>query len=274
MLCPSRAAPGAAVSAHHRRREPHLATDLSIVIPCYNEAEGIPAMRERLLGVLPALLRRGSLELILVDDGSSDGTGRLLKEAFADIPEARVVQHERNRGLGAALRTGFAEVSGAVVVTCDSDGTYPFAEIPALLDRLTPDVDIVTASPYHPEGGIENVPAYRVTISKGASLCYRLLVDPRIHTYTALFRACRREVIEQAATHADGFLMVTELLVEARLRGFTVVEYPAVLRVRQYGQSKARVLRITRTHLDYMAGLVGRRLFGRSGRALAGARGE
>lgn len=249
---------------------PPLATpDLSIVIPCYNEAEGIPAMRERLTAVLPALRQRGGVELILVDDGSGDRTGDLLAEAFAGIPEARVVRHDRNRGLGAALRTGFAHVGGAVVVTCDSDGTYPFAEIPALLDRLTPGVDIVTASPYHPGGGIENVPAYRVTISKGASLCYRTLVDPRIHTYTALFRACRREVIEQTATRADGFLMVTELLVEALLAGFRVVEYPAVLRVRQYGQSKARVLQITRTHLDYMAGLIGRRLGGRGARPLA-----
>lgn len=241
------------------------AADLSIVVPCYNEAEGIGSMRARMGEVLPTLRRRGKLELVLVDDGSRDGTGALLKEAFADVPEARVVQHERNRGLGAAVRTGFAASSGAIIVTCDSDGTYPFNEIPALLDLLTANVDIVTASPYHPGGGIENVPAYRVLISKSASLCYRLLVDGRIHTYTALFRACRREVIEQTSTHADGFLMVTEWLVEALLAGYKVVEYPAVLRVRQYGQSKARILRITRTHLEYLAGLVGRRLSGRAG---------
>ncbi len=240
------------------------AVDLSIVIPCYNEAEGIPAMRERIGQVLPTLRKRGSLELILVDDGSSDGTGELLKAAFADLPETRVVAHDRNRGLGAALRTGFAQLRGATVVTCDSDGTYPFAEIPALLDRLTPDVDIVTASPYHPDGAIENVPAYRVLISQGASLCYRLIVDRHIHTYTALFRAYRREVIDRvnADADADGFLMVTQLLVEARLAGYKVTEYPAVLRVRQYGQSKARIWRITRTHLRYLANLVGRRLSG------------
>ncbi len=233
--------------------------DLSIVIPCYNEAEGIPAMRDRIGQVLPVLRQRGSVELILVDDGSRDNTGELLADAFRDVPEARIVSHERNRGLGAALRTGFAHSRGAVIVTCDSDGTYPFGEIPALLDRLTPDVDIVTASPYHPAGGIENVPAYRVVISKSASLCYRLLIDWNIHTYTALFRACRREVIERIVTHADGFLMVTELLVEARLAGYRIAEYPTTLRVRRYGQSKAKVLRITRTHLRYMAGLLGRR---------------
>jgi dolichol-phosphate mannosyltransferase len=240
------------------------APQISLVIPCYNESEGIAAMRERMRAALPALHGRGPVELILVDDGSSDGTGDMLAAAFGDWPGARVVRHERNRGLGQALRTGFSQASGAVVVTCDSDGTYPFAEIPALLDRLTPGVDIVTASPYHADGAVENVPAYRVLISKGASLCYRLLIDWQVHTYTALFRACRREVVERVQTQADGFLMVAELLVEARLAGFRVAEYPTTLRVRQYGQSKARVLRITRTHLQYMAGLALRRLAGRA----------
>ncbi|MFV9504558.1 MAG: glycosyltransferase family 2 protein [Oscillochloridaceae bacterium umkhey_bin13] len=243
--------------------------DLSIVIPCYNEAAGITALRERIGHVLPILRDRGSVELILVDDGSRDGTGDLLTTAFADLPEARIVRHEDNRGLGVALRTGFAQVSGAVVVTCDSDGTYPFHEIPALLDRLTPGIDLVTASPYHPAGGIENVPPYRVLISKSASLCYRLLVDRRIHTYTALFRACRREVIEATPTQAPGFLMVTEWLVEAVLAGAKVAEYPAVLHVRQYGQSKARVVQITFTHLRYLRQLVQRRLLGQTPPPLA-----
>jgi dolichol-phosphate mannosyltransferase len=243
---------------------------LSVVIPCYNESEGIPSMRERLSAVLPALRRRAEVELVLVDDGSSDGSAELLEAAFADVDGARVVRHAQNRGLGAALRTGFAHAKGSVIVTCDSDGTYPFEEIPALLDRLAPGVDIVTASPYHPDGGIENVPAVRVAISKSASLCYRLLVGRDVHTYTALFRAYRREVIEQIVTRADGFLMVTELLVESILAGFHTVEYPATLRVRRYGQSKAKVLRITRTHLGYMAGLIGRRVPGRRGVAILG----
>jgi dolichol-phosphate mannosyltransferase len=240
------------------------ATQISVIIPCYNESEGIPALRSRIAAVLPALRERGKVEIVFVDDGSSDGTGEQLAAAFAGWPEVHLARHGRNQGLGQALRTGFAAATGSIIVTCDSDGTYPFAEIPALLDRLEPGVEVVTASPYHPQGGVDNVPQYRVAISKTASLLYRLLVDWQIHTYTALFRAYRREVIERVSTRADGFMMVAELLVEARLAGFRVAEYPTTLRVRQYGQSKAKVLRITRTHLQYMATLAGRRL-GRSG---------
>jgi dolichol-phosphate mannosyltransferase len=237
--------------------------DFSIVIPCYNEAEGLPAMHNRLIQALDMLRERGRTQLVLVNDGSRDGTGDLLEQTFGAWPDTVIVHHPTNRGLGAALRTGFANATGEIIVTCDSDGTYPFSEIPALLDRLTPDVDLVTASPYHAGGGIENVPAYRVFISKSASLCYRILVDARIHTYTALFRACRRHVIEHITTHADGFLMVTEWLVEALLSGYRVAEYPTTLRVRQYGQSKARVWQITKTHIRYMSSILQRRFFAR-----------
>ncbi|MEI7643960.1 MAG: glycosyltransferase family 2 protein [Chloroflexales bacterium] len=241
---------------------------LSIVIPCYNELEGIPSMLKRFATVLPELRQHTEVELVLVDDGSNDGSAELLETTFANLGGVTVLRHTRNRGLGAALRTGFARAKGDIIVTCDSDGTYPFEEIPALIERLVPGVDIVTASPYHPAGGIENVPAYRVAISKGASLCYRILVGPHTHTYTALFRAYRREVIDQVVTRADGFLMVTELLIESILAGFRVVEYPTILRVRRYGQSKAKVLRITRTHLRYMASLIGRRMQRRYSTAL------
>ncbi|PDW04766.1 glycosyltransferase family 2 protein [Candidatus Viridilinea mediisalina] len=238
--------------------------DLSVIIPCYNEAEGVATMHERLAEVLPSLRQRGQVELILVDDGSVDGTGDLLRQAFGTWPEVVVVPHERNLGLGAALRTGLAHAHGDIIVTTDSDGTYPFSHIPTLLDYLNPEVDVVTASPYHPGGGIANVPAYRIFISKGASLLYRMLLDWRVHTYTALFRAYRRDVIEtiKPRINHDGFLMVTQMLVEALMAGYRVAEYPTVLQVRQTGTSKARLVRITKTHLRYMASLIGRKLRG------------
>ncbi|MCX7790085.1 MAG: hypothetical protein N2378_05555, partial [Chloroflexaceae bacterium] len=85
-----------------------------------------------------------------------------------------------------------------------------------------------------------------------------------VHTYTALFRAYRREVIEHIYPRLtdNGFLMVTQLLVEAMLAGYRIAEFPTVLHVRQTGTSKAKIVRITRTHLRYMARLIERRLRG------------
>lgn len=234
--------------------------DISIVIPCRDEADNVTILQSELMPVVDRLREAHSVELVLVDDGSTDGTGDLLAAAFRDDPLVRIERHRPGRGLGAAVRTGFAASQGDVVVTTDCDASYPFQLIPVMLDLLKPDVDIVTASCYHPSGAVENVPGYRVFLSKSASLLYRVLLDRRVHTYTCLFRAYRRPVVERASFRSDDFLGVTEILANAILDGFTVRELPCTLRARRYGQSKARVARIIRSHLRFQWGLVRQRL--------------
>jgi dolichol-phosphate mannosyltransferase len=228
--------------------------ELSIVIPCYNEVENVPKLKQELLPVLHELMRERSIELVFVDDGSTDGTLQALKDALeGETPEiARKYEaHPTNYGLGRAIRTGFAAASGEIIVTTDSDGTYKFSSLPSLLDCLSDGVDIVTASPYHPQGGVVGVPRYRLVLSQGSSLIYRLLVDRHIHTYTCLYRAYRREVIDSIQFASDGFLGGTELMVKAMLFGFRVAEFPAVLYRRTFGASKAKIARTIRAHLGF-----------------------
>jgi dolichol-phosphate mannosyltransferase len=116
-------------------------------------------------------------------------------------------------------------------------------------------VDIVVASPYHPHGRVLNVPPYRRTLSRTASLLYRALVERRIHTYTSMFRAYRGHVVRTVRFDDTGFLAVAELLVNAIRSGHRVTEYPSTLRARMEGSSKARLARITAAHLRFMAGL-------------------
>jgi dolichol-phosphate mannosyltransferase len=236
-------------------------TSLSIVVPCFNEGGNVARFAETLLPVVRDLQKTWDVELVLVDDGSKDDTLARLEDLAASTHDVaiKVLPHGVNRGLGAAVRTGFAGSKGDVVVTTDSDGTYAFTEIPRLLSLLGPDVDIVTASPYHPDGGIDNVPQYRLVLSKGASFLYRVLVDPKVHTYTALFRAYRRRVIDDVKFESDDFLSCAEILVNAIMRGYRVVEAPAVLRSRVIGQSKARIARIIRSHLKFQARIIRRR---------------
>jgi dolichol-phosphate mannosyltransferase len=235
--------------------------DLTIIIPCFNESDSIPTLYDELTPVVAALRRDRSVEVVFVDDGSSDNTGDLLAAAFQGDSDVRVIAHDRNRGLGAALRTGYGHARGRVVVTADSDATYPFQLIPSLLDRLQSGADIVTGSCYHPGGGIENVPAYRVLLSRSASTIYRLIVDRRVHTYTCMFRAYRRQVLDSVELRADGFLGVTELLVNAMLLGYSVAELPCTLRVRRYGASKAKLVRTTRAHLAFQRQIALARVF-------------
>jgi dolichol-phosphate mannosyltransferase len=247
-------------------------TEISIVIPCYNEAGNVAHLLEEfypaILGLLqphypePALAK--SVEVIFVDDGSQDNTLELLRKFFLEKScpgvSFRCERHRINRGLGAALRTGFAACSGDIIVTTDSDGTYRFEEIPNLLKCLQPGIDIVTASPYHPKGGVMGVPVYRLILSRGSSLVYRILVRWDIYTYTALFRVYSRQVIEEVQFEADGFLAGTELLVKSMLKGYKVAEYPAVLYSRRLGVSKARLLHTMLAHLRFQGWILVDRL--------------
>lgn len=247
--------------------------NLSIIIPCFNEVDNVARLHDELLPVVEELVKQGwknaaeeirSAEIIFVDDGSRDGTLKRLQEAFCNPNKSGVIfkflKHETNLGLGAAIRTGFTHADGDIVVTVDSDGTYKFSEIPALLACLTPGIDIVTASPYHPKGSIIGVPAYRLVLSWGSSLIYRFLVDWHIYTYTCLFRAYRSAIIKNIRFESDGFLAGTEILVKALLKGYRAAEFPAALHKRMYGVSKTRIAQTIFSHLKFQAWVLLQRL--------------
>jgi protoporphyrinogen oxidase/4-amino-4-deoxy-L-arabinose transferase-like glycosyltransferase len=252
----SRAATATSAPPPSRLRVDERAIHLSIVVPCYNESANGPQVAASLIPVARALTVRGPVEVVFVNDGSSDETQsvfeRLCAEHTTDKLTCRIVAHEKNRGLGATIRTGFAAARGQIIVTTDCDATYRFEEIPDILACLTDDVDMVTASQYHPNGRIDNVPFYRLVLSRGSSALYRLVVTRRLHTYTSLFRAYRREVIERVPFTSDGFLAGTEILVNAYLAGYRVAEYPTVLHVRVHGVSNAKLLRTIKAHVGFL----------------------
>lgn len=231
---------------------------VSIIIPCFNESEGIAALKTRLLPVVQRLRLVRSVELVFVDDGSSDDTFFKLQQNFGS--QAQILRHQRNKGICAAINTGFVNSTGEIVCTVDSDCTYDPQDLLPLLDLLADGVDIVTASPYHPKGAVNNVPAWRLVLSKGLSQIYRIVLPKKLYTYTSMFRAYRREVLEEVAVTYPGFLGLVEVLVEAILRGYAVVEYPTELSRRAFGQSKLRVAKVTFSHLKYIGQLMFRRL--------------
>jgi dolichol-phosphate mannosyltransferase len=249
---------------------------LSVVVPCYNEEDNIDKLKAEFFPVMEKLLGRrlpdgaqiDAIEIVFVDDGSKDNTFNALKKAFGSYHYAGISvkfeKHEVNRGLGAALRTGFNAITGDMVVTTDSDGTYQFSTIPAMLEYMKKDIAIVTASPYHPNGEVVGVPPFRVFLSRGSSLLYRLLLSWKIHTYTALFRAYRREVVDQIPFAANDFLGQTELMVKAMLKGYLVAEFPAALHRRVFGVSKARLIQTIKSHLNFQTRLLLHRLHIRS----------
>lgn len=231
-------------------------TKLSFVIPCYNEREGIPKLLVALEDTRRAIGPSYDWELIFVDDGSKDGTHDLLEEACRNNSTLRVIRHPCNRGLGAALRTGFEHATGVLVATTDSDCTYDPRELREMLKLMEQGADVVVASPYHPQGSVRNVPAYRLVLSRNLSRLYRWATGSDLYTYTSLFRLYRAEVLRIVQFKSDGFLSMAEILVQALLKGYRIVEHPTQLTVREYGESKAAILRLVRHHIRFLWWLI------------------
>jgi dolichol-phosphate mannosyltransferase len=229
---------------------------LSVVVPCYNEADGIDQLRSRLLPVLERLASRYAIELILIDDGSTDATFERLNKAFGELSFARVVRHPRNLNVGGAIRTGARESRGEWIANLDSDCTYDPAILEPMLRQMEEGADLVTASPYHPNGGILGVPPYRLFLSKAASGLYRLILRTHIHTFTAMVRVYRREIYGRIASPESDFAAIAEMMLKAIKQSLQTVEVPAVLSVRRFGQSKLRVARVIASHLKLMIRLI------------------
>jgi dolichol-phosphate mannosyltransferase len=177
------------------------------LIPCYQEEDALDAGAE-------ALLALPGDEILFVDDGSTDGTSARLAALARRNARVRVATHPENRGVGAAMRTGFAAATGDVVVAYDVDRTYPAADAERLVAEVVNGADVATASPFAAGGAVEATP-WRRFLSRGASRAYRLVLGRRAHgvsTFTAGFRAYRAERVRRLSFRSDGFPATAEIL--------------------------------------------------------------
>jgi hypothetical protein len=125
-----------------------------------------------------------------------------------------------------------------------------------MLPLLTENVDLVTASPYHKNGGVRNVPEWRLFLSKGASFLYSRVLRSKLSTYTSCFRIYRRSSVVNLPIEQKGFLGVAEMLGRLDLSGGKIVEHPSVLEVRLFGFSKMKTLRTIFGHLTLLSNLL------------------
>jgi len=221
----------------------------TLVVPVYNERECVLALTDTLVELDAEYGEKFTFDFLLVDDGSTDGTAELLEEAFQERPNFEVLRHPHNRGIAAAIHTGLRHAESEVVVSIDADGSYDVRLIQEMVALLGPEVDMVTASPYHPEGFVENVSWWRLWLSRRASGMYRIVLRQKLYCYTSCFRVYRRSKILGLEPNNAGFVGVAELLWRADRQGLKIVECPAILRTRVAGQSKMRVFRAAIRHM-------------------------
>ncbi|MDI7261097.1 MAG: glycosyltransferase family 2 protein [Thermodesulfobacteriota bacterium] len=225
--------------------------DLSIVIPMFNEAENVDSTLKRVEEAMSSF--QGTYEIIAVNDGSADNTLEVLQEIADRNKRTRVVSYLKNIGRGMALRRGFIEAKGEIVVSIDADLSYDPGYIPDFIETLRnePDVDFVLASPYMPGGGVRNVPFVRLWISKIGNMVLRHAMPNRIHTSTGIFRAYRRKVLDSLELESDGKEIHLEILSKALALGFRTKEVPAILSGRKKGKSKFKFKKTATSHLIF-----------------------
>lgn len=215
-------------------------TDLGrvlVVVPTYNEAENVESITTRLRAAVP------EAHLLVVDDGSPDGTGAIADRLAGADDHVHVLHRTEKAGLGAAYIAGFrwALADGYdVVVEMDADGSHAPEELPRLLAALR-DADLVIGSRWVPGGQTRNWPLSRQIISRGGSLYSRIMLRFPVRDATAGYRAFRRGVLEHLKLDeiaSQGYCFQIDLAYKTWRDGFRVVEVPITFTEREVGTSK------------------------------------
>jgi len=228
---------------------------VSVVVPLFNEEPGLEALAADLDTMRRSIEALGHrMEIVFVDDGSIDGTSWALALLYRGRRDARVVAHRKNRGFGAALRSGIEESRGAAVLCYDGDRPYPPEDAALLVEAVmgSEGADCATVSPWGSGGRAPGLSPLRALLSRGATLLYRLALRGKgggLTCYTASFRAYKADALRGIEFRSDDFLATAEIMVRLLRQGRRVVEISSVLRPRETGASKMRIARTVRRHL-------------------------
>jgi dolichol-phosphate mannosyltransferase len=208
-----------------------------VVLPTYNE-------RENIAPLLRALRDAGDIEVLVVDDGSPDGTADLARSLGEELGGVRLLERSTKDGLGSAYRAGFAQVLAEgydAVVSMDADLSHDPAVIPEMLRLLEAGADAVIGSRYVTGGGTTDWPVRRQLLSKWGNGYTRRVLGLPTRDCTSGFRAYRASAlaaIEPGTTGAEGYAFLTELVRRLSRQGYRVVETPIIFRDRTLGKSK------------------------------------
>ena len=208
-----------------------------VIIPTYNERENLPPIVSRVRAAVPAA------HVLVVDDGSPDGTGELADGLARADDRVHVLHRTAKDGLGAAYLAGFAwalERGHDVVVEMDADGSHQPEQLPSLLAALA-DADLVIGARWIPGGRVENWPRRREVLSRGANVYARLLLGIPLHDATGGYRAFRRETLQKIGlegVESRGYCFQVDLALRTLRAGLRVREVPITFVERVHGSSK------------------------------------
>jgi len=211
-----------------------------VCIPTYNERDSI---EETIRGIFD--LNREELSVIVIDDNSPDGTSNIVEEVSKAYPDSvTLIKRERKLGLGNAYSAGFQralDLGADLILEMDADGSHDPGDLPALIDSVSGDVDVVVGSRRIKGGRIVGWGMHRYMMSWGAMWLSRVILGLKPRDVTSGFRCYRRNVVQQllaAGISSGGYAFQEETLYRCQQYGFRILEIPITFRERRLGSSK------------------------------------
>jgi glycosyltransferase involved in cell wall biosynthesis len=220
------------------RSTPVERTRTVVCIPTYDEIDSLPGTLASLLARVP------DIDILVIDDGSPDGTGKWAEEQAAGDPRVHVLHRPGKGGLGPAYLAGFSWALARgyeVVCEMDADGSHQARHLPGILDAVSRGADLAIGSRWVPGGSVENWPAHRKLISRAGNLYTRLALGIPVRDATAGYRAFRRTTLEAVPltdVASSGYCFQIDMTWRAIRSGGRVVEVPITFVERAAGASK------------------------------------
>ena len=208
---------------------------LSVVIPVYNERDTLEKLVQRVLGVDYGC----DLEIVLVDDGSDDGSGELAESLSSRHADLTCLRHDKNAGKGAAIRTGFARATGDIVIVQDADLEYDPREIPSLIDLIRDDIaDVVFGSRFLARGPHRVLYYRHYLANRMLTALSNLLTNLNLTDIEVCYKAFRREVLASIAIEEERFGFEPEITAKVAKGNWRIYEVPISYYGRTYEEGK------------------------------------
>lgn len=215
--------------------------ELTIILPTYNEAKNI----DKIIPQIEEILKKKRFEILIVDDGSTDGTRKVAKKHNKKYENIRVMNRGKKMGLGSALRDGYNNAKGKLILSMDSDQSLDPKDILRLLKEIKTS-DLVVGSRHHKKGGYQReqtATRIKYVISSAGNRLNRFISGVEINDFTLNFRIIRSSVWRAIKTKETTNIMLFEMILKTHYNGFKVKEIPVVFKERVYGSSKLNLFK-------------------------------
>ncbi len=225
---------------------------ISLLIPIYNEEDILRQYNDIFFPTVESLQFKikESFELIFIDDASTDASWAIISEFVKTRSNTIGLRHERNRGMGGAIKTGIKESHGDLLIFLDSDLTFKPEDIEVLYNEYCRDpADCISGSPYLHPGLMDDVQPWRMFLSRSVNILYRVLLGEQITSISPIFRLYHSSVFQDMVLSSENFEINAEILAKMLFKGMKIREVPVALHKRTLGESKSRLGKSVHNHL-------------------------